>query len=87
VLEYAVARAILSVLAVLPRPLAELAARASTRLLDLAIPRLRRTALRNLAMAMPELDEPARRRIARRLPFHRPRVGRVCPVWVPESGR
>ena len=34
------------------------------RALDLAIPRLRRVAMRNLAMALPELDERARTRIA-----------------------
>ena len=63
-LEYALARASVAKLAWSPRPLAELQARVSTRLLDLAIPRLRRTALRNLELAMPELDDAARERIA-----------------------
>ncbi len=64
VLEYWLARALVAKLAFYPRPLADFAARCCARLLDLAIPRLRRTALQNLAMAMPELDEAARRRIA-----------------------
>ncbi|MDP2997478.1 MAG: lysophospholipid acyltransferase family protein [Bryobacterales bacterium] len=63
-LEYALARASVAKLAWSPRPLAELIARISTRLLDLALPRLRRTALRNLEFAMPELDGAARERIA-----------------------
>lgn len=46
-----------------PRPLAEFQARFTARFLDLAIPRLRRTALRNLEFAMPELDRAARERI------------------------
>ena len=58
------ARASVAKLAWSPRPLAELQARLSARLLDLAIPRLRRTALRNLEFAMPELDDAARERIA-----------------------
>ena len=58
------ARASVAKLAWSPRPLSELIARISTRLLDLAIPRLRRTALRNLEFAMPELDGAARERIA-----------------------
>lgn len=63
-LEYALARASVAKLAWSPRPLSEWIARLSTRLLDLAIPRLRRTALRNLEFAMPELDGAARERIA-----------------------
>ncbi|MCX6636244.1 MAG: lysophospholipid acyltransferase family protein [Acidobacteria bacterium] len=63
-LEYVFARASVMKLAYSPRPLAELQARISTRLLDLALPRLRRTALRNLEFAMPELDGAARERIA-----------------------
>jgi KDO2-lipid IV(A) lauroyltransferase len=62
--EYLLARATIFKLAWYPRPLAWLAARATARLLDLAIPRLRRTALRNLEFALPELDRAARERIA-----------------------
>lgn len=46
-----------------PRPLAEFQARFTARFLDLAIPRLRRTALRNLEFALPELDRAARERV------------------------
>jgi KDO2-lipid IV(A) lauroyltransferase len=62
--EYWLARAVLASLARGPRRSAFLLARLYTRLLDLAIPRLRHVALRNLAMAMPELDDRARIRIA-----------------------
>ncbi len=48
----------------LPRPAAEAAARFCTVLLDRAVPRLRRTALRNLEMAMPALDLRARQHVA-----------------------
>jgi KDO2-lipid IV(A) lauroyltransferase len=41
-------------LAIAPRTLAERLARLYTSILDLAIPRLRRVAMRNLAMALPE---------------------------------
>lgn len=47
-----------------PRPLAEWLARRYAWLLDRAVPRLRRTALRNLEMAMPELSAAGRQRIA-----------------------
>ena len=47
-----------------PRPLAEWVARRYARLLDVAVPRLRRTAIRNLEMALPELNAAERRRIA-----------------------
>lgn len=63
-LEYAAARAVMMVLARAPRPAAEAAARFCAGLLDLGIPRLRRTALRNLAMAMPARDARERARIA-----------------------
>ncbi len=62
-LEYAAALAVLKVLAWLPAPLAEAAARGCLRLLDLAVPRLRRVALRNLKMALPELGAAGHRRI------------------------
>lgn len=53
----------LGALAWLPRPIAEAAARALMRALALAVPRLRRTALRNLELAMPELGPEQRERI------------------------
>jgi Kdo2-lipid IVA lauroyltransferase/acyltransferase len=62
-LEYWLARAVLASLGVGPRRPAFLLARLYTRLLDLALPRLRRVALRNLSMALPELDERGRARI------------------------
>ena len=62
-LEYLSARTVLAVLAHSPRPIAERVARFCAWLLDAAIPRLRRTAMRNLEFAMPELDDRARRRI------------------------
>ena len=63
-LEYWMALAVAGSLAWAPLPLANRLARGYARLLDLALPRLRRTAMRNLAMALPELDRPAHRRIA-----------------------
>jgi KDO2-lipid IV(A) lauroyltransferase len=53
--EYCVAAAILKSLEYTPRPLAFGLARCYMRVLDLAIPRLRRVARRNLALALPEL--------------------------------
>ena len=58
-LEYGVAVVALKSLQWAPRRLAFAMARIYTRLLDLAIPRLRRVARRNLAMALPEFT-PAR---------------------------
>jgi KDO2-lipid IV(A) lauroyltransferase len=63
-LEYCLARALLASLMVLPRAAAFALARFYTRLLDLAIPRLRRTAMQNLAMALPQLDRREHARIA-----------------------
>jgi len=57
-LEYGAALAVLKTLEWAPLPLARLLARFYTRLLDLAIPRLRRVALENLAMALPDLPAP-----------------------------
>jgi KDO2-lipid IV(A) lauroyltransferase len=51
--EYALALVALKSLEVAPLPIAHLLARGYARLLDLAIPRLRRTAEYNLAMALP----------------------------------
>ncbi len=62
--EYAIARLVLSSLAFSPRPISEWLARGYSGALDLAIPRLRRTALHNLEMAMPELDPGERAGIA-----------------------
>lgn len=63
-LEYWLALAVLNSLAWTPLPLSNLLARTYTTLLDLAIPRLRRVALRNLEMALPELGRDAHARIA-----------------------
>ena len=62
-LEYWLARAVLASLAVGPRGLSFGLARVYTALFDLAVPRLRRVAVRNLAMALPELDAHARARV------------------------
>ena len=62
-LEYAVAWAVVRSLEWTPLAAAHALARCYTRLLDFAIPRLRRVAERNLRLAMPELDAPARRAI------------------------
>src|SRR5271157_2434514 len=62
--EYSVAWVVLHSLAWLPVPLAHRLARVYTRLfLDLAIPRLRRTAYRNLSLALPGLDAGERKKI------------------------
>ena len=53
--EYAAALAVLKTLEWAPRALAGRLARAYTRLLDRALPRLRRVAYRNLSLALPEL--------------------------------
>ena len=62
-LEYLLALGVVHSLSLAPRPLAEPLARFYTRILDLAIPRLRRAGMRNLAMALPELDPDQRSRI------------------------
>jgi len=54
--EYALAGTLVSALRLLPLPLADATARATTRGLDLALPRLRRVARTNLAFAFPEFD-------------------------------
>jgi KDO2-lipid IV(A) lauroyltransferase len=63
-LEYAAAVLLLGSLERGPRPVAEWLARRYAFLLDLAVPRLRRTAMRNLELALPELSPGERRRIA-----------------------
>ncbi len=62
--EYAAALAVVGSLEWTPRPLAERLARGYVRLLDLAVPRLRRVAMRNLEMAMPAAGPGERARIA-----------------------
>lgn len=62
-LEYAVAVAALNSLAFTPLPVSGLLARFYCGLLDAAMPRLRRVALRNLEMALPELERHARVRM------------------------
>src|SRR5689334_9997450 len=54
--EYCLALAVIQSLQIAPVPLAYWLARRYTRLLDLAIPRLRRVAYRNLALALPAAD-------------------------------
>jgi KDO2-lipid IV(A) lauroyltransferase len=62
--EYGTARLALLTLEYGPRPLSDWLARRYVWLLDLAVPRLRRTALRNLEMALPGLSASERDRIA-----------------------
>src|SRR5438270_2774670 len=64
-LEYATARALLSGLGALPRPLAVAAGRAVGRAAYALAGHLRRTGLRNLELAFPELDERGRKAILR----------------------
>ena len=63
--EYALARTILAVLGLLPRPLARLAAGLATFLVYLLVSRYRRVAHLNLRLALPELSAGERRRIVR----------------------
>lgn len=63
-LEYTASAIVLKSLEHGPRRLAERLARCYASLLYLAVPRLRRTAMRNLAMALPELTPKDRSRIA-----------------------
>src|SRR5438105_15283578 len=63
--EYAAARALLSGLGALPRPLAVAAGRAVGHAAYALAGGLRRTGLRNLELALPELDESRRKRILR----------------------
>lgn len=62
-LEYLAALLVLKTLEYAPRRCAEWLARFYAGLLDLAVPRLRRVALRNLEMALPHLDAEERTRI------------------------
>lgn len=63
-IEYAVAASLLASLRWLPLPLANGVARTAVRLMDLAIPRLRRVAMRNLSFAYPQIKSEERKRIA-----------------------
>src|SRR5450759_1105497 len=63
-IEYAAVASVVATLRWTPRALADRLGRAYAGLLDAAVPRLRRTALRNLELAMPELREEERRRVA-----------------------
>ncbi|MGA2327559.1 MAG: lysophospholipid acyltransferase family protein [Bryobacteraceae bacterium] len=63
-LEYGLALGALKSLQVAPRSVAERLARCYAALLDRAVPRLRRVALRNLALAMPDQTPAEHRRIA-----------------------
>jgi KDO2-lipid IV(A) lauroyltransferase len=63
-LEYWAALAVLKTLENSPRGLAERLAGGYARVLDLALPRLRRTALKNLEMALPERSAEERDQIA-----------------------
>jgi Kdo2-lipid IVA lauroyltransferase/acyltransferase len=62
-LEYATALALTFALRHLPLSTANAVARTTTRLLDLALPKLRRVALINLSFAFPELDTDKRNQI------------------------
>ena len=55
--EYAIAATLVWALRVLPLPAAHQLARAAVRLLDLAVPKLRRVGLKNLSFALPERRE------------------------------
>ena len=71
VVEYCVAIVVLKSLEWSPLPVAHWPARRYARLLDLAIPRLRRVARQNLAMALPEFTPaPACGNCRWRVPFH-----------------
>jgi Kdo2-lipid IVA lauroyltransferase/acyltransferase len=61
--EYGIAVAVVYSLALTPLRLAHRIAYGYTWLLDRALPRLRRVALRNLSLALPELDAAEHRRI------------------------
>jgi KDO2-lipid IV(A) lauroyltransferase len=61
--EYAVARALTGALEVLPLPAARRLSSGASRLLDVAIPKLRRVAMTNLSFAFPELKVESRKEI------------------------
>jgi KDO2-lipid IV(A) lauroyltransferase len=84
--EYSLALAAVKSLELAPLPLAWRLARVYTGLLDRAVPRLRRVALRNLSFALPELDDRARSAIADGV-FHS--IARMLVVFArfPSIGR
>jgi Kdo2-lipid IVA lauroyltransferase/acyltransferase len=86
VLEYGLARAALGTLQWAPLPLAWKLGNFYARALDAAVPRLRRTALRNLELAYPGMDAEARARIADGV-FRS--IGRLLTVFarLPRIGR
>jgi KDO2-lipid IV(A) lauroyltransferase len=62
-LEYLVARALMAILGLLPRPLATRIAMFGSRLLFACLPRLHRVGLRNLELAFPDLSLAERRQL------------------------
>ncbi len=60
-MEYSIAAGVLKTMQHAPRPVAEAVSRFCAALLDRAVPRLRRAAMRNLELAMPEKSEAERR--------------------------
>jgi len=62
-LEYLAARAVLTLLRLLPRSLATGVAMAGSRFLFVCLPRLRRIGLRNLELAFPQLSLAERRQV------------------------
>jgi KDO2-lipid IV(A) lauroyltransferase len=63
-IEYWLALSVLKSLEYAPLPLAGVLARGYARVLDLAVPRLRRVADRNLSLALPELNAKERAQVA-----------------------
>jgi KDO2-lipid IV(A) lauroyltransferase len=61
--EYGAAFLVVGLLAVLPRAAAEILGRGCARLLDRAVPRLRRVGMRNLEFAMPAMKPAERARL------------------------
>ncbi len=61
--EYFIAAFVIATLRWSPKPLAEMLGAFYAHLLDVAIPRLRRIAIRNLQLAMPELNDARRQQI------------------------
>ncbi len=61
--EYALAATLVTVLRRLPLPFANVGARAAARVLDLAVPKLRRVAHINLSFAYPQLGSEERERL------------------------
>jgi KDO2-lipid IV(A) lauroyltransferase len=61
--EYAVARTLTGALEFLPLPAARVVSSAAARLLDLAVPKLRKVAMTNLSFAFPELSVESRKQI------------------------